>query len=225
MEEPVRSGLVIFDCDGVLVDSEPISLAVMVEVLAEAGCDLDLQDAYAQMLGRSLGAAGAWLKETKDFDLSDTLLQRIRTRLFDRFREDLKPIASVASVIPTLHSRVCVASSSLPDRIRLSLSLTGLHDLFAPHIFSASMVARGKPAPDLFLYAARQMGVAPQDCTVIEDSPAGITAAQAAGMQVIGFVGGSHAQPAGLREAVANCAPNAIIADMADLPAHLRALA
>lgn len=224
MTDPSRQSLVIFDCDGVLVDSEQISLGVMLAVLDEAGCHLTDQDGYAHLLGRSLGSVAIWLKEERAFDLTEPLLQRLRARMFERFRQELTPIEGVAQAIAALGSQICVASSSQPDRIRLSLTVTGLHDLFSPHIFSASMVARGKPAPDLFLYAAQKMGVAPQDCTVIEDSPAGITAAKAAGMQVIGFVGGSHAKPAGLREAVANCAPNAIIADMADLPAHLRAL-
>lgn len=217
--------VVIFDCDGVLVDSEPISLAVDIEVFAAAGCDLTPAEGYANLLGRSLESAALWLKEAKGFELTDPVMWQIRTRLFERLRAELRPIAHVAEIIPKLHRRVCVASSSTPDRIHLSLSLTGLHGFFAPNIFSASMVEHGKPAPDLFLFAARKMGVTPENCTVIEDSPAGIIAAKAAGMQVIGFVGGGHAEPAGLSRAVANCAPDAIISDMADLPALLQALA
>ncbi|WP_071674777.1 HAD family hydrolase [Nioella nitratireducens] len=216
-------GLVIFDCDGVLVDSEPISLEVMLEVLAQAGCTLDPEEGYAHLLGKSLGSIGAWLRAEHGLDLTDAHLTALRARLFDRFRQSLKPISGVAEAIRAMPGKVCVASSSQPDRIRFSLGLTGLLDLFEPHIFSASMVDRGKPAPDLFLHAAQEMGVDPGDCVVIEDSPAGIEAAQAAGMQVIGFVGGGHAGPAGLVKRVANRAPSAIISSMEDLPALLGA--
>ncbi|WP_425052158.1 HAD family hydrolase [Psychromarinibacter sp. S121] len=215
-------GLVIFDCDGVLVDSEPISLAVTLEVLAEEGCPLDLSTGYARFLGRSLASVARWLREEHGVDLDDAMKTRLRARLFERFRSDLQPIAGVAQTVAALPCPACVASSSQPDRIRLSLDLTGLLPLFDPHIFSATMVEHGKPAPDLFLHAARQMGVAPADCVVVEDSPAGIRAAKAAGMRVVAFVGGAHAEPADLRQAVANLAPNAIISAMADLPAVLQ---
>ena len=216
------SGLVIFDCDGVLVDSEPISLAVTLEVLAEAGCPLDLSTGYARFLGRSLASVAQWLREEHGVELDDALKARLRARLFQRFKAELRPIPGVAEAVRALPCPACVASSSQPDRIRLSLDLTELLPLFDPNIFSATMVERGKPAPDLFLHAAGQMGVAPGDCVVVEDSPAGIRAAQAAGMRVVGFVGGAHAEPADLRQAVANLAPDAIISDMADLPAIVR---
>lgn len=223
MERGAAPGLVIFDCDGVLVDSEPISLSVMLDVLAQAGCRIDARTGYAKLLGRSLGTIVEWLEQAQGLTLTEAHIQDIRARLFDRFRAELQPMPGVAAAVRAMPCPVCVASSSQPDRIRLSLRVTGLLGLFEPHIFSASMVARGKPAPDLFLHAAAAMGVAARDCVVVEDSPAGIEAAKAAGIRVIGFVGGSHAGPAGLRQAVANLAPSAIIADMAELPALLRA--
>lgn len=218
-------GLVIFDCDGVLVDSEPISLAVTLDVLAEAGCPLDAEAGYAHLLGRSLGSMAAWLRNEQGLDLTEQHIAALRDRIFSRFRRELSAVDGVADMLATLPVRHCVASSSQPDRIRLSLEVTGLWPHFAPNVFSASMVRNGKPAPDLFLYAARQMGVAPDDCVVVEDSPAGIAAAKAAGMRVIAFVGGGHAGPAHLRESVAKLAPCAIIDRMEDLPTHLRALA
>jgi beta-phosphoglucomutase-like phosphatase (HAD superfamily) len=112
----------------------------------------------------------------------------------------------------------CVASSSSPERIRLSLSLTGLLEMLHPHIYSASMVARGKPAPDLFLHAAEKMGVRREDCVVVEDSPAGIDAARRAGMRVFAFTGGSHAAAAGLADALEGLRPDAIFSDMRLLP-------
>jgi HAD superfamily hydrolase (TIGR01509 family) len=117
--------------------------------------------------------------------------ETLNRTLFARFESELQPIPGVRDAILTLPHRRCVASSSLPDRIAFSLRLTGLDDLFE-HIFSASEVARGKPAPDLFLHAASRMGVAPADCLVIEDSTAGVQAARAASMNVIGFAGGGH---------------------------------
>ena len=215
-------GLVIFDCDGVLVDSEPISLAVLIEVLAEYGCPLDLETGYRALLGRSMASVAAWLAAERGFTLGETVLAELRARLYDRFDRELRPIPGIAAAVAGLGPPVCVASSSQPERIRRSLGLTGLLPLFEPHVFSATMVARGKPAPDLFLHAAAQMGVAPGDCAVVEDSPAGIEAARAAGMAVIGFIGGSHAEPAGLRETVANRAPDAIITRMEELAAALR---
>ncbi|GGB14508.1 HAD family hydrolase [Allosediminivita pacifica] len=215
-------GLVIFDCDGVLVDSEPISLAVTREVLSERGCRLTEKEGYAHLLGRSLGTIAAWLRDERQVELTEQDLFSMRERLLARFGTELAPIPHVADTVSALPWPVCVASSSQPERIARSLEVTGLLPLFAPHLFSATMVPRGKPAPDLFLHAARKMGVPPEDCVVIEDSPAGIKAARAAGMRVVGFLGGAHAGPAGLREAVANLGPMAMIADMEELPALLR---
>ena len=217
---PPPPGLVIFDCDGVLVDSETISLDVMLELLAEHGCVLSSRTAYDHLLGRSLTANVAWLKRTQGLDLSDDDLATLRTRLYRRFDAELAPIPGVASLLDRFAEAgipTCVASSSQPGRIRRSLAATGLLDKLEPHVFSASMVTNGKPAPDLFLLAAERMGTDPARCLVIEDSPAGIRAARAAGMRVVAFTGGSHAGPAQLDRMVAECAPDTIISDMADL--------
>ncbi|MEX0386079.1 HAD family hydrolase [Spiribacter onubensis] len=217
--------LVIFDCDGVLVDSEPLSLAVTQEVLGELGCDLSEADGYRYLLGRSLGHVVDWLREARGLALEPSHRAAIHQRLMDRLASDLQGIPHIAGVVGALEGPVCVASSSALDRVRHSLEVTGLLPLFEPNLFTASMVARGKPEPDLFLYAAREMGCHPEHCIVVEDSPAGLDAAHAAGMRVIAFVGGSHARPAGLHAAVANHAPMAIISDMRELPAVLSATA
>ena len=214
--------LVIFDCDGVLVDSEPLSLEVMLDVLAEAGCTLDTATGYQEFLGKSLGSVVDWLKRERGVEMTPEMLARMRQRLLARFETELQPTRGVAEAIAALDVPVCVASSSQPDRIRLSLRVTGLLPFFDPHIFSATMVKNGKPAPDLFLHAAREMGVAPEECLVIEDSPAGLRAARAAGMRAVGYIGGAHAGPANLRQSVENLAPMAIISAMADLPALVR---
>lgn len=217
-------GLVIFDCDGVLVDSEPISLSVTLETLAQIGCPLTEQEGYERLLGRSIGTISKVLAQDYGIALTAAHLDQLRTRLFDRFRNELRPIDGVGAAVKGLGCPVCVASSSAPDRIAFSLTQTGLWDLFAPHVFSATMVQRGKPAPDLFLYAAKQMGVAPEDCVVVEDSPAGIKSAQAAGMRVIAFFGGGHAGPAGLLAQAAELNPDGIVANMCELDATLRTL-
>ena len=130
-------------------------------------------------LGRSMATINGMLRDEFGLVVTDDHLDSMRAAIYERFRSDLKPIPGIREALARIDAQRCVASSSQLERIRLSLELTGLRDLFEPHIFSASMVARGKPAPDLFLHVAREMGVAPEHCTVIEDSPAGIAAAKA----------------------------------------------
>jgi HAD superfamily hydrolase (TIGR01509 family) len=210
--------LVIFDCDGVLVDSEPISIGIMIDIITAAGVTISEEQAYRLFLGRSIAAVNEILLSEFGLVVTGEHLERARAELQARFHSDLKPMPGIAETLKALDMRVCVASSSHPDRIRLSLSLTGLLEMLEPHIYSASMVARGKPAPDLFLHAARDMGVDPTDCVVIEDSPAGIDAAHAAGMRVFAFTGGSHAGNAALVAELATRSPDRIFADMRLLP-------
>ncbi len=209
--------LVIFDCDGVLVDSEPISLAVLVEALDGAGVSMDADEAADRFLGKSLKTMSEILHEDYGLAVDDHFLEGMRKRLYARFREELQPIESIRQVVEALPVSVCVASSSQPERIRLSLSVTGLIDCFEPNIFSASMVPNGKPAPDLFLHASGAMGVAPRACVVVEDSPAGVMAAQAAGMRVCAFAGGTHARNPRHRESLARLNPDILFDDMREL--------
>lgn len=211
-------GLIIFDCDGVLVDSEPIAIRVLVEGLTALGQAIDEATAYERFLGRSLAAMQTILRDESGLVLSPDDLERMRLRLFEAYRRELRPIPGVVEVLDALAGRYCVASSSQPERLRFSLEVTGLLPRFAPHLFSAVMVAQGKPAPDLFLYVAEQMGVRPDDCLVIEDSPAGIEAAHRAGMRAFAFTGGGHARRATYRDKLAALAPEAIFEDMRLLP-------
>lgn len=213
--------LVIFDCDGVLVDSEAISIAVLLEILAEAGAHIEPEAAYRQFLGRSMASIIQTLEDKDGLTVTDAHVKRLRERLYARFRDELSPIPGLPDILPTLKSARCVASSSQPERIRLSLGVTGLLAYFEPYIYSSTMVANGKPAPDLFLHAAEAMGVVPARCVVIEDSPAGIEAAKRAGMGVFAFAGGSHCGPAGLRAVFETLAPDRVFDDMHDLPALL----
>ncbi len=209
--------LVIFDCDGVLVDSEPLSVQVLVDALNRRGVEIDEDEAYARFLGRSLSTLAQILHDDFDHSIDAAFLEDLRHELYDRFRLSLKPMPGIAEVLDALDCTSCVASSSQLERIRLSLSLTGLLERFEPYIFSASMVENGKPAPDLFLHAARAMKTDPADCIVIEDSPAGIEAAQREGMAVFVFTGGSHAGAPGYRERIAALAPDVVFDAMPDL--------
>jgi len=193
--------LLIFDCDGVLVDSEPVSISVLLDMLSHLGVEMGEEEAYNRFLGRSVASMTTTLFEEYGIETDIDFLEHMRATLFERFRTELRPIDGIAETLDRLVAfKRCVASSSQPERIRYSLGLTGLIDKFEPHVFSATMVKNGKPAPDLFLHAARQMGTDPRQCIVIEDSPAGIAAAKAAGMAVFAFTGGSHARFPAFRE-------------------------
>jgi HAD superfamily hydrolase (TIGR01509 family) len=184
--------LVIFDCDGVLVDSEIVSFEAEAEALAEVGINLPLDELLERFVGLSSASAFAILEKEYGIRLPSDFAARCRQRVLEAFDRQLRPIAGVVSLLEGLAHRRCVASSSEPARIRHSLTLTGILHHFDPHIFSATQVTHGKPAPDLFLFAAAQMGVAPDRCIVIEDSVPGVTGARAAGMTVLGFTGGGH---------------------------------
>ncbi|MBX9458301.1 MAG: HAD family hydrolase [Rhizobium sp.] len=215
--------LVIFDCDGVLVDSEPISFAVLREMLADAGLAFSESWAYENFLGKSMASITELVAREHDLLLDEAALAAMRARLYERFEAELEPVHGIGNLLADFPFVHCVASSSQLERIRLCLRKTRLIDYFEPNIFSASMVANGKPAPDLFLHAARNMGFAPRNCIVIEDSPSGIRAAKAAGMTVFAFTGASHAIASNLRPIVESLKPAAIFDDMAQLPGLIAA--
>lgn len=209
--------LVIFDCDGVLVDSEPLSIDVLVRVLRNAGVDMDAEEATERFLGKSLKTMTDILHEDYGLAVDDHFLERMRLDLYQRFRQELQPVAGVATALDQLDIPRCVASSSQMERIRLSLTITGLIDRLDPYLFSSTMVERGKPAPDLFLHAAAEMATLPENCIVVEDSPAGIEAAQAAGMRVFAFAGASHARSERHLAALKRLSPDVLFDDMREL--------
>ena len=189
------NSLLIFDCDGVLIDSELIACRVSASCLAEIGIPITVEEIVERYVGISATAMLADLAARAGKPLPVGFADTVRLRLIRCFKSELVAMPGIGSVLAAINCPVCVASSSAPERLRYSLSLVGLLSRFEPHIFSATQVARGKPAPDLFLFAAAQMGVDPRKCLVIEDSVAGVRAAAAAGMEVIGFAGGSHCRP------------------------------
>ena len=211
--------LIIFDCDGVLVDSEPLAMRVLLETIAAAGVTIDPNTAFREFLGRSLSSISESLDELHGLRLTPEALERMRLQLYALYRRELRPMPGLIEALAKINLPICVASSSHMERIRLSLSITGLLERFEPAIFSASMVRNGKPAPDLFLFAADAMLTAPENCLVIEDSPAGIAGAKAAGMQVFAFAGGGHILPSGIRAEVQALRPTLVFDDMQVLPA------
>jgi len=217
--------LIIFDCDGVLVDSEPLAMRVLLRALASAGLDVSSESGFRNYLGRSFSSIAQSLDDLHGLRLDDAAIEAMRLDLYETYRHELRPMAGLLDVLPELDIPFCVASSSQMERIRLSLEITGLMARFKPTIFSATMVEHGKPAPDLFLKAAADMGVAPEECVVVEDSPAGIIAAKKAGMRVIAFTGGGHIAPSGLSAQIDALHPDASLSDMRDLPALLQRLA
>ena len=184
--------LVIFDCDGVLVDSEALGCGVQAECLTEAGFPISLSEILTEFVGKSDASMFAAVEARHGRRLPTDLKAEIKIRVLDSFRSALQLVAGIPEVLDGLDRPVCVASSSDPDRIRLCLELTKLLPYFEPHLFSATMVQAGKPAPDLFLHAAAEMGVAAGRCIVVEDSVPGVTAALAARMPVIGLSAASH---------------------------------
>ncbi len=187
--------LVIFDCDGVLIDSEIISARMLVAELARLGLAIDLTYVERNFLGRSYPVVMEVIRREFGLDLPPDFETRYRENLLAVFQKDLKVVPHVHEVLAAMGVPFCVATSSSPRRAEMSLGLVGLSDLVAGRVFTSTMVARGKPAPDLFLFAARRMGADPARTLVIEDSLTGIRAGLAAGMTVWRFVGGSHLGP------------------------------
>jgi HAD superfamily hydrolase (TIGR01509 family) len=184
--------LVIFDCDGVLIDSEIISARMLVQELARLGVVIDLAYVARHFLGRSYPTVMAQIRREFGLDLPPAFEDQYRERLLEEFGRSLQVMPGVTEVLDTLAVPYCVATSSSPRRAAMSLQLTGLGDRIGARLFTASQVQRGKPAPDLFLFAAERMGVDPARTLVIEDSLTGLRAGQAAGMTVWHFTGGSH---------------------------------
>lgn len=214
--------LIIFDCDGVLIDSELLSAEVLIELLAADGVEIDFDHVRRNFLGRSFPTVARHIREELGHPLAPDFESLYRARLLKRFEDELKPMPGIAEAVAMLTARgvpLCVATSSSPPRVARSLAIAGLAQAL-PHVFTASQVARGKPAPDLFLLAAETMRANPARCLVIEDSLPGLEAAAAAGMTAVRFLGGSHLATATLRHDPAL----PLLHHWTDLPALLESL-
>ncbi len=210
-------GLVVFDCDGVLVDSEPIANRVMAEAIAALGWPLSTADCTARFKGHHFDTIIAVIEDRLGRPVPEAWLRDLRAATAAAFERELQAVAGVVAALDAVAASglaTCVASQGPLEKMAVSLGVTGLWARFEGRIFSAYQVARGKPHPDLFLFAAAAMGVAPRACVVIEDSPLGVTAARVAGMRVFGFA--PEGDGADLAAAGAT-----LFRDMAELPGLL----
>jgi HAD superfamily hydrolase (TIGR01509 family) len=209
--------LVIFDCDGVLVDSEVISCRAHAAMLSLHGYPITAEQVLQRFLGVSDREARQVIESEISRKLPDDFELQVKAATLEFYADELRPIPGVGEAIAAISLPKCVASSGTPEKIRHGLTCAGIHDLLAPNIFSAIQVKRGKPAPDLFLFAAGQMRASPERCVVIEDSIPGVTGALAAGMTVLGFHGGSHCRP-GYAETLRAAGAVRTFDDMRQLP-------
>jgi len=214
--------LLIFDCDGVLVDSEMIASRVLAAHLSAHGYPVTAKQCRERFTGK-------WMTDIVNLvrgegvDLPDDFIEALKVKDREAFERELKPMPDVLDMVRGLSHDRCVASSGPIVKMETTLGLSGLLPFFTPHLFSAAMVKRGKPEPDLFLHAANAMGRAPKDCLVIEDSTAGVTAARRAGMRVLGFAGASHAREvAGYARTLMDAGAECVFDDMMRLPYLIR---
>jgi HAD superfamily hydrolase (TIGR01509 family) len=179
---------ILFDCDGTLVDSENITNSVVAKMAAELGINMNLREAQEMFGGKTLDAVIYGMKELSGKDIPNDWLPRLVEEVSKAYEADLRPMEGIKELLDNINIPICVASNGEPRHVKSSLTLTGLIDYFNDDVFTASEVERPKPAPDLFLYAAKQMGFKPKDCIVIEDSIPGVTAAVNANIKVYGLV-------------------------------------
>lgn len=211
--------LIIFDCDGVLIDSEIVAARLEAEAITELGLPMTAQDICTRFAGTTTREVWATLERELGRPLPAGFFEAHLAHVRDVFSRELEAIPGARQAVSEVGQSgipYCVASSTQLPALITNLGTAGLVDLFDGHVFSASQVKRAKPAPDVFLFAASQMGADPADCLVVEDSIAGVTAARRAGMPVIGFVGGSHVTD-GHDERLTAAGARAIFDHMADL--------
>lgn len=205
--------LIIFDCDGVLVDSEPISNRILAEDISRAGWEMTTEDSISRFKGGRLTEVKSTVEAHIGKSLGETWINEHYERAFEAFRQEITPIPGVLELLvrlTDLEIPFCVASQGPVRKMEITLGKTGIWPFVDGHVYSADMVERPKPAPDLFLYAAGQENAAPKNCAVVEDSTTGVRAARAAHMRIIGF---SPDSPSDLAAAGAE----SVISDMSKL--------
>ncbi len=219
---------VIFDCDGVLIDSEIIAVRVALECLAEIGLVYDRHDYAGRFLGHTAADHHRGLNDdhTRHFGrpLPEGFIENLSTRMFTAMMDNVHAVPGARDVVRALDVPMGVASGSHPERLERKLREAGMFEFFAPHVYSAQIVTRGKPAPDIYLHTAARMGVTPAQCVVVEDSLNGVTSARAAGMVVVGFTGGGHCPP-NQAEVLRGAGASQVVAHMDQLLTVLRGAA
>lgn len=213
MIDPPRTALVIFDCDGVLIDSEPIANRVLAERLATVGLELPVAEVMRGFVGRTRGGCIELAESMLGRPLPPDFGPAWDAALFAALEREVRPVEGIVAVLEAMVLPWCVASNGERDRMTRSLAAAGLARHVGTRLHTASEVARPKPAPDLFLHAARTYGADPKHCVVVEDTVTGVRAGAAAGMRVLGYAGAAHSDPAGLEAAGAR-----VFRDMAELP-------
>lgn len=178
---------IIFDCDGILVDSEDISHSVLLQMVNGLGINIDKDYAMKNFAGRSLQSSFAHIESILQQPLPDTFEREYRQHTYSLFKTNLKPVAGIEDLLEQISVPICVASSGPMDKILLNLKTTGLYQRFDNKIFSSYQIKSWKPSPKIFLHAAEEMGFEPKDCAVIEDSLAGVRAGMTGGFDVYGF--------------------------------------
>ncbi|MBS3651810.1 HAD family hydrolase [Pseudaminobacter sp. 19-2017] len=220
----MTTDLLIFDCDGVLIDSEPVASGLLAEALQRSGVSVSAADVHRRFTGASEKECRCICVDEFGLLDVDRVFSEMQSRLFDEFSRSLRPMPGMAGLVRSLPHLKCVASNSTTERLRRSLGLFDLWAEFAPNIFSAEMVERPKPAPDLFELCTRTFSVEPERCVVIDDSAHGIAGAVAAGMRAIGFVDSAD-PPAGRHTVLKEAGASLVAEGSAELAAAIGSIA
>jgi HAD superfamily hydrolase (TIGR01509 family) len=217
--------LTIFDCDGVLVDSEIVSARVVAGILSDADVEITAEDLAQRFAGLTTQQIFARLREEAGRELPERLIREAEAETDRRLAREAAAVAGADAMLDMLEGPRCICSNSRPERLEATLRSAGLFDRFRPYIYSARSLGPGleKPAPDVFLHAAREFETDPAEVLVVEDSVAGVTGAVAAGMRVVGFTGASHSWP-GHGEALMDAGALTIVKRLSQVPATLEAL-
>ncbi|BCH60460.1 HAD family hydrolase [Agrobacterium vitis] len=218
--------LTLFDCDGVLVDSEIIAAKVESKLLTEAGYPISVEEMGERFSGMTWKNILMTIEKEVDIPLSASLIDKSEALLDQRLAREVKLVEGVTYALSRLQGPRCICSNSSSQRLDMMLTKVGLKEFFAPHVYSAKDLGadRVKPKPDIYLHGAAQFNVKPQNCVVVEDSVHGIHAARAAGMRVVGFTGASHTYPSHA-DRLTEAGAETVIARMMDLPAVIAAMA
>jgi len=216
MPEP---SLIIFDCDGVLIDSEIIAAKVEAELLAENGYKIDPLEHAMRFTGLNFSESLKMIEEETGRSFPDDISEKVEAEIDSRLWRDVVALPGASEVLDALDQPRCICSNSVDERLKMSLTKVGLWDRFRPYVFSAVSLPdiAVKPAPDIYLHAARDFNIAPRECVVIEDSAHGVSGAVAAGMRVIGYVGASHTYP-GHAEQLMDAGAETIVHNLLDIP-------
>lgn len=208
---------VIFDCDGVLIDSEILVCQIAAEELTKLGYSITTEEVIRRFAGRPDREMKAEIEQDWGQPVPETYRESVNARTYAAYGSDLRIMPGIAEILKQIKLPVCVASSSFPEKLRLGLETVGLYDRFMPNVISATLVAHGKPQPDVFLFAAGWLRISPMHCVVIEDSVPGVVAARRAGIEVLGFTGGAHCS-AGHADRLIEAGAASTFNNMLDLP-------